>query len=100
MYRRSMGRIIPVILWALPHQASTTNSVHPRASGDPDDAEASASRPGSPLARGRTELGYTIFTYSKSPGLLSMPTFGGAIQPANFAGSVSGLIRVSGRRAC
>ena len=27
-----------------------------------------------------------IFTYSKSPGLLSMPTLGGAIQEAKFAG--------------
>ena len=31
-------------------------------------------------------------TYSKSPGLLSMPTFGGAIQPANLPGSHSGFI--------
>ena len=32
------------------------------------------------------------WTYSKSPGLLSMPTFGGAIQPANFPGSQTGRI--------
>jgi hypothetical protein len=29
------------------------------------------------------------FTYSKSPGLLSMPTRGGAIQLANLPGSVT-----------
>ena len=33
-----------------------------------------------------------IFTYSKSPGLLSMPTRGGAIQLANLPGSVTGCI--------
>src|SRR5439155_22710373 len=31
-------------------------------------------------------------TYSKSPGLLSMPTRGGAIQPANRAGSYTGFM--------
>ena len=31
------------------------------------------------------------FTYSKSPGLLSMPTLGGAIQPAYLPGSIAGL---------
>ena len=31
-------------------------------------------------------------TYSKSPGLLSMPTFGEAIQPANLPGSKQGFI--------
>ena len=37
---------------------------------------------------GRIRLHHAaIFTYSKSPGLLSMPTFGGAIQPANLPGS-------------
>ena len=30
-----------------------------------------------------------IFTYSKSPGLLSMPTRGGAIQLANLLGSTT-----------
>src|SRR5262249_35866385 len=35
-----------------------------------------------------------IFTYSKSPGLLSMPTRGGAIQLANLPGSVTGFIRL------
>jgi NAD(P)-dependent dehydrogenase (short-subunit alcohol dehydrogenase family) len=34
----------------------------------------------------------SIFTYSKSPGLLSMPTLGGAIQGANLPGSVTGFI--------
>ena len=33
-----------------------------------------------------------IFTYSNSPGLLSMPTFGAAIQLANFPGSLTGVI--------
>ena len=33
-----------------------------------------------------------IFTYSKSPGLLSMPTLGGAIQPANLPGSLTDVI--------
>src|SRR3954447_13461920 len=33
-----------------------------------------------------------IFTYSNSPGLLSMPTFGGDIQLANLPGSLSGTI--------
>jgi hypothetical protein len=35
-------------------EASTANSVHPRASGDPETLEASVGCPGSPLARGRT----------------------------------------------
>src|SRR5215471_10105584 len=34
----------------------------------------------------------SIFTYSKSPGLLSIPTFGGAIQPANLPGSLTDVI--------
>src|SRR5919198_764093 len=38
---------------------------------------------------------HVIFTYSKSPGLLSIPTFGGAIQPANLPGSYCGVIRLS-----
>ena len=33
-------------------------------------------------------------TYSKSPGLLSMPTLGAAIQPAYWPGSVTGMIQV------
>src|SRR5687768_16288306 len=37
----------------------------------------------------------SIFTYAKSPGLLSMPTLGGAIQPAKLPGSVSGFIRLA-----
>src|SRR5207245_10655968 len=46
----------------------------------------------SPLA-GRGEGGHvSIFTYSKSPGLLSMPTLGGAIQGANWPISVTGVI--------
>ena len=32
------------------------------------------------------------FTYSKSPGLLSMPTFGGAIHEAYWPGSKQGFI--------
>src|SRR5262249_4321879 len=35
---------------------------------------------------------FSIFTYSKSPGLLSMPTRGGEIQLANLPGSVSAFI--------
>src|SRR5437763_14711622 len=35
----------------------------------------------------------SIFTYSKSPGLLSMPTFGGDIQDAYWPVSVLGVIR-------
>jgi hypothetical protein len=35
-----------------------------------------------------------IFTYSKSPGLLSMPMRGGAIQLANRPGSVTRCIRL------
>src|SRR5262249_61298550 len=43
---------------------------------------------------GRGEEAYdSIFTYSKSPGLLSMPTFGGEIQEANWPISVTGFIR-------
>src|SRR5215472_4395889 len=34
----------------------------------------------------------SIFTYSKSPGLLSMPTLGAEIQAANAPGSVTGVI--------
>src|SRR5204863_8593945 len=34
----------------------------------------------------------SIFTYSKSPGLLSMPTLGGEIQGAYSPGSVTGVI--------
>src|ERR1700675_3654429 len=34
----------------------------------------------------------SIFTYSKSPGLLSMPTFGGEIQDAYWPVSVTGVI--------
>src|SRR5262249_16793280 len=34
----------------------------------------------------------SIFTYSKSPGLLSMPTFGGEIHGANSPISVTGVI--------
>src|SRR3954447_15129584 len=34
----------------------------------------------------------SILTYSKSPGLLSMPTFGGEIQEANLPVSVTGCI--------
>src|SRR5262249_665043 len=39
--------------------------------------------------------GQAIFTYSKSPGLLSMASFGGEIQPANCPGSYCGCIRLS-----
>src|SRR6202047_2958571 len=35
----------------------------------------------------------SIFTYSKSPGLLSMPTLGGEIHGANSPTSVTGVIR-------
>src|ERR1700742_946622 len=34
----------------------------------------------------------SIFTYSKSPGLLSMPTLGGEIQEAKLPASVTGVI--------
>src|SRR6266576_6626662 len=34
----------------------------------------------------------SIFTYSKSPGLLSIPTLGGEIQEANSPTSVTGII--------
>src|SRR5262249_55092611 len=34
----------------------------------------------------------SIFTYSKSPGLLSMPTFGADIHEANWPASVTGCI--------
>src|SRR3972149_1947302 len=34
----------------------------------------------------------SIFTYSKSPGLLSIPILGGAIQPANLPATDSGFI--------
>src|SRR3954451_12719498 len=37
----------------------------------------------------------SIFTYSKSPGLLSMPTLGGAIHEANLPASLSGSIRLA-----
>ena len=36
-----------------------------------------------------------IFTYSKSPGLLSMPMRGGAIQFANWPGSMTLCIRLT-----
>ena len=43
--------------------------------------------------KGRGEESHAaIFTYSKSPGLLSMPTLGGAIQFANLPGSETGSI--------
>ena len=38
---------------------------------------------------------YAIFTYSNSPDLLSIPTFGGAIQLANLLDSNCGFIRLS-----
>ena len=48
------------------------------------------------LRPGHEDRSYAaIFTYSNSPGLLSMPTFGGAIQPANLPGSVTGFISAS-----
>src|ERR1044072_3879862 len=37
----------------------------------------------------------SIFTYSKSPGLLSMPTFGGELHAPNLPGSVSDFIRLA-----
>src|SRR5581483_5671582 len=37
----------------------------------------------------------SIFTYSNSPGLLSMPTLGGAIHEANLPASYCGFIRLS-----
>src|SRR4051812_8256608 len=37
----------------------------------------------------------SIFTYSKSPGLLSIPTLGGEIHGANFPGSFTGSIRLA-----
>src|SRR5918996_3715575 len=40
----------------------------------------------------RIMLQVSIFTYSKSPGLLSMPTFGGEIQEAYWPASVTGFI--------
>src|SRR5436190_16319969 len=49
-------------------------------------------------ALGRNDQGRahdSIFTYSKSPGLLSMPTLGGAIHEANWPGSLSGFIRLA-----
>ena len=41
---------------------------------------------------GRGKSYAAIFTYSNSPGLLSMPTLGGAIQLANLPGSLTGVI--------
>src|SRR5262249_22219183 len=38
---------------------------------------------------------WLILTYSKSPGLLSMPTLGAAIQGANLPGSQQGCMRLS-----
>src|SRR5471030_1592143 len=45
-------------------------------------------------AQGRDDGGdhVSIFTYSKSPGLLSMPTLGGEIHEANSPVSVTGTI--------
>src|SRR5229473_7315185 len=40
----------------------------------------------------RCEPHVSIFTYSKSPGLLSMPTLGGEIHGANWPISVTGVI--------
>ena len=42
--------------------------------------------------RGEASAHVSIFTYSKSPGLLSMPTLGGEIQTANWPVSVTGFI--------
>src|SRR6185312_14933149 len=50
---------------------------------------------GSPACAGDdsvTRPHVSIFTYSKSPGLLSMPTLGGEIHEANLPGSVTGVI--------
>src|SRR6266481_2322276 len=44
------------------------------------------------LGPGRRKPHVSIFTYSKSPGLLSMPTLGGEIQEANSPVSVTGVI--------
>src|ERR1700716_1733767 len=46
----------------------------------------------SPQAGRGEEDHVSIFTYSKSPGLLSMPTLGGEIQLANSPVSVTGII--------
>ena len=53
-------------------------------------AERSHEQPSSGLPRGADYA--ASFTYSKSPGLLSMPTRGGEIQPANWPGSRTGFI--------
>ena len=42
--------------------------------------------------RGKQASYAAIFTYSKSPGLLSIPTFGAAIQLAYLPGSLTGSI--------
>src|SRR5215468_2555944 len=44
------------------------------------------------LPKGGRDVHAAIFTYSKSPGLLSMPTLGGAIHDANLPISYSGFI--------
>src|SRR5215813_10617862 len=46
----------------------------------------------SPQAGRGEEDHVSIFTYSKSPGLLSMPTLGDEIHGANSPGSVTGVI--------
>src|ERR1700676_2972434 len=46
-----------------------------------------------PPGEGKSEDHVSIFTYSKSPGLLSIPTLGGEIQLAKPPISVTGVIR-------
>src|SRR5690242_2280812 len=48
-----------------------------------------------PPLKGGGEEDHAIFTYSNSPGLLSMPTLGGAIHEANLPASYCGCIRLS-----
>ena len=56
---------------------------------------ASRWRATSPLQGEVKKENYAIFTYSNSPGLLSMPTLGGAIQLVNLPASNCGCIRLS-----
>ena len=96
--------------WSVSRRSRCPLPVHAESVGERSDARAgwgdfacagthrsaALRRPTLPRMRGRDKTIYAaIFTYSKSPGLLSMPTFGGEIQPANLPGSITGFISAS-----
>ena len=94
--RRGMPSVIASVIALPPAGGLTRRPVATRNDGRLVRAGKTSSR--KPLPHGGRGACYSSLTYSKSPGLLSMPMRGGAIQPAYSPRWRTGRIRLSTKR--